>query len=706
MPVFNKSAKDVLSGVPLGGMGAGKMELLPNGLFNAFTFLNNWSQPLNGHVHNFPGILGYHLGIFVNGKAYLLQTVPVAGLPTVRSTRYEGSFPKAILHVDEPSLGLKLSVEVFSPWVPHDSKNSSLPCTYFSIKVKNLRSRKTDVSLLFIGRNVCGDWCVGRENRIEDTKEAVHLEFNNHVATPDDPKKGTIRFSFQKSQWKTSFIESWNAVTRNFHFRADEIRLSAWDYFSKDGQLPNTKLGYTAQGENQELCGAVAATRTFAKGEEKSWNFTATWYFPQHTIGHKYSTWFKTAADVQKYADKNRARFKLKVDQLHRLVRQLPFPGWFHDALVTNLAPFFSSSWYARDGRFVFYEAPVVCPLMGTVDVGFYGSVPLAYFFPDLEISQLMQFAKFQRPDGYIPHDLGRNCISIPSNGTTYYFWKDLNPKFALMAYRDYLWSKNEGFLKSIYPHVKKAMRWAIESDKDGDGLPDHEGADQTFDLWDFRGANSYTAGIFLAALLASRKLAEKMKDQAFASECDLRFWRGRESFDRELWNGDYFGQTCALSQLNGQWYADMLGLGDIADPRKINRALNSILAKNTSISKFGMVNSVLANNRLDTSNNHAKNIWFGMNYAFISLCLMRGLPAAKVMKPAFALWDNVTNKQKNPWNQPDMIDSKTGQYVFGDSYYRNMAIWSIPIAAAKKDTKTARILSMIRSLGRAAKNQ
>ena len=63
MPVFH-SGKESLSGVPLGGIGAGKFELLPNGLFNSFTFLNNWSCPLNGRGE-FPGVLGYHLGVFV-----------------------------------------------------------------------------------------------------------------------------------------------------------------------------------------------------------------------------------------------------------------------------------------------------------------------------------------------------------------------------------------------------------------------------------------------------------------------------------------------------------------------------------------------------------------------------------------------------------------------------------------------------------------
>ncbi len=88
---------------------------------------------------------------------------------------------------------------------------------------------------------------------------------------------------------------------------------------------------------------------------------------------------------------------------------------------------------------------------------------------------------------------------------------------------------------------------------------------------------------------------------------------------------------------------------------------------------------------------------------AYISLCLMRGFPLNKVLKPAHALWDNVVRRQRNPWNQPDMIDSKTGRYVFGDAYYRNMAIWAIPIAYAKRDKRTAEILSLLKTHSRKA---
>lgn len=701
MPVY--TAKDRMkSGLPLGGIGAGKIELLPNGLFNAATFQNNWSAPLMGS-NGYPGILGFHLGLFTEygidskKKAFLLQTVPLHGIPHVGGIRYGGTFPKVELIYGEPDLPVEAALEAFSPWIPSDMKNSSLPCVLFTLKVKNKKPFPVRAGFLFIGRNLCGEWCVGRRNRVYDEPGALHLEFSNEDPSPQDPRQGTFRVTFKKEGWETSFLESWNAVTKNFSFKSEDIWLPAWDRFKEGGVLPNTKRGWVVLGENQELCGALAAVREIAPGDEKQLSFSFSWYFPRHPVGHRYQKWFKGAGDVARYALAHKEPLERKVNRFQKAVFSLPFPKWFCSALLTNLAPFFSSTWYGRDGSFAFYEAPVVCPLMGTLDVGFYGSIPLSYFFPELEISQIMQFARAQREDGYIPHDLGKNRIDLPSDGTTFYQWKDLNPKFILMAYRDFLWSGNRKFLQAIYPHAKKALGWSLSKDHDGNGLPDHEGADQTFDLWEFHGVNAYTSSLFLAALLACERMATRMKDAAFAKECRLHFKKGSTSFEKELWNGRYFGDFCALSQLNGQWYASLLGLGYIADRRKIQRALSVVLARNSRHSDFGMVNSVHADGRLDRSNDHSRNVWSGMNYAFISLCAVEGFPLNNLLKQAEKIWDNVTLLQKSPWNQPDTIDSKTGHFVFGDSYYRNMAIWAIPIAFAMRNKKTASILRSLR---------
>jgi uncharacterized protein (DUF608 family) len=707
MPSY-KHTDDVKSGVPLGGIGAGKIEILPNGLFNAFTIENNWSSPINGNGR-YPGILGYHLGFSVESqdglgspkKSFLLQTAPLLDIPRARSIHYEGIFPRAVLNYECPVSGLDVSLEAFSPWIPSDAKHSALPCVFFNLKVKNRRDFPMKVGFIFMGRNLSGDWCVGRRNQIDDQKETLDLEFQNVDPSPYDSRNGALRFSFLKEGWGMSYLESWNAVTKNFCFDPQNISMKAWDLFVKEDRLPDLKNGEVAQGENQELCGAIAASQVISGKSDAALSFTASWYFPKSPLGHQYQNWFKSAGQVSRYVSPKRAFLRNQVKKVEEAVFSLPFPGWFNDALLTNLAPFFSSTWYVKDGRFAFYEAPVVCPLMGTLDVGFYGSIPLSYFFPELELSQITQFAKAQREDGYIPHDLGRNRLDIPSNGTTFYQWKDLNSKFILMVYRDYLWSGNLSFLKSMFPHVQKAADWVLKTDKDGNGLPDDEGADQTFDLWEFHGTNAYTSSLFLAALLACEKIARILKSAAFAKISHERFLKGSKNFEKELWNGKYFGDTCSLSQLNGQWYADLLGLGTIADPQKIKKALETILSYNSKHSLFGMVNSVCADKTLDISNDHSKNVWSGMNYAFMSLCIFRGFGLNNLLKEAHKIWDNLILVQRSPWNLPDTIDSKTGQFVFGDSYYRNMAIWSIPIAFARRDKKTAAILESLKRLGK-----
>jgi len=210
------TSKDgIHSGVPLGGLGAGKLELTPDGLLNNFTFQNNWSNPLSGST-DYPGVLGFHFGVRSGKKAALLQTAPIVGLPHVRHIRYEGIFPRAKLKFEEPALGLQVVLEAFSPWLPGDVKNSSLPACIFKITLTNRKKIPVDAGFIFMGRNVSGDWCVGRQNRIHLQKNAVHLEFKNVYPPKQDARSGSLCFSFMTRGWDFSFMESWNAATRNF----------------------------------------------------------------------------------------------------------------------------------------------------------------------------------------------------------------------------------------------------------------------------------------------------------------------------------------------------------------------------------------------------------------------------------------------------------------------------------------------------------
>jgi non-lysosomal glucosylceramidase len=123
-------------------------------------------------------------------------------------------------------------------------------------------------------------------------------------------------------------------------------------------------------------------------------------------------------------------------------------------------------------------------PYYSTLDVRFYGSMPLLKFWPDVDKQELRQFAatvpkledekliwdwktqeekklifRLRKKKGAVPHDLGApeedpffkvNQFSWQDTND----WKDLNSKFVLMIYRDYVFTgrKDKKFLRIPRP--------------------------------------------------------------------------------------------------------------------------------------------------------------------------------------------------------------------------------------------------------------
>jgi len=204
MPIYT-SDQNVKSGVPLGGIGAGKLEIFPSGVIDNFTFLNNTHKPLeSSDPKGIKGIPGFHFGIFVKDKgkkiARLLQTPGVSGIAGVESIKFRGVFPFASLDYQDDELPVSVALEAFSPFVRGDEKNSGMPCAIFKFKVTNPFSRAITVSLLGVGRNIIGEWAVGRFNQIADSKDALSLYFYNKKAQSSDPSAGEMALSILKDK--------------------------------------------------------------------------------------------------------------------------------------------------------------------------------------------------------------------------------------------------------------------------------------------------------------------------------------------------------------------------------------------------------------------------------------------------------------------------------------------------------------------------
>lgn len=716
-----QSSDPLVSGLPLGGYGCGALQVFPDGTRGLFTGLNNWEQPL-GQLHMFrPGSAADFrhanpFGVFVAWKdrrvAKLLQRSPLANCPVITSITTEAEFPIARLSFQDPDIPIHLELVHFSPFIPYDYKHSSLPVVFSVFRLTNPTSVPVDAAILACCVNVVGSWNVGRYNRVVRRGGRVGLECLRRYHGPQDERMGELALvtdwpsGTRAGKQEVTYLASWWYATHPFRANYDDRRLEAWHWFAQDGRLPNVAKGAEAMGELDEPMGALAVRLQLPPGQTRELAWSFSWFMPHHSYGHQYARWFRRAWDVAEYAGTRRTTLLAKTQAWQHQIHRAGLPEWLTDGLINAVSVYTAASWWTRDGRFAIYENPVKWPLMDSLDVRYYGTLPLACWFPKFEQSTLLQFARAQRPDGRIPHDLGKAQLDCPSDGTTSGPpWKDLAPKFALMAYRDFLWSGNRQFLRRIYPAVKRAMSWEFTTDRNHDGLPDNEGADSTYDLWPFYGASAYTSSIFLAALRATERLARLMGDRTFAQVCQRWFRHGARSFEDKLWTGSYYlaaqqddgsaYDACIAGQLNGQWYAHLLGLGYLCPQEHVRKAVQTMLALNGQASPFGAVNAVFPGGRVDTSSFHAKNIWAGETYVLCALAIYEGL-AEEALVLAQKMWRTFAEHTKNIWSQPDVINAKDGSLGDGELYPRNVAMWAIPFALARTD---ARVRAMLTAL-------
>lgn len=709
------TSKDPLqSGLPLGGIGAGSMQIFADGTRGVFTGLNNWEKPL-GQLHWFrAGNAGDYrasnpFAVFMtDGKrkvARLLQTVSLDSCPTVDSISFEASFPVATLHFKDREFLCPLTLKAFSPFLHHDSKGSAIPGVVYTFHAQNTTKKKLTLSLLSSGVNVNGRWNVGRYNTVVKKRGLVAITFHKNHPHPRDEKVGLLSLSTDEADGEVSYWGQWPYIRTPFKGNGEDRRFDAWASFSDSGTLPDSDVHQEAMGECDEWMGALAVRFSLKPGQEKEISFYYTWHMPNHYLGHIYEKWFNDSIDVAVYLKKNKKTDLRKVERWQKVLNRSLLPEWLKEGMIQSLSVISAASWWTKDNQFSMYENPVKWPLMDSLDVRYYGTTPLLLFFPDLERNTMLLFKKYQRKDGRIPHDLGWAQLDCPSDGTTAgHPWKDLSTKYALMAYRDSLWVGNRDFLKVLYPSVKRAMQWEFKADKDNDGLPENEGRDSTYDLWDFYGVSSYTANITLASLVATAKMALSMEDFAFARECQEKFEKGKESFDEKLWNGSYYMaartgskiyDACVLGQLNGQWYAHHLGLGYLSRRENIKKAVSTILRLNGRVSRYGAVNSVFKNGRIDRSNHHSENIWVGETYAFSALAVEEGF-VREGLALAEKTWKNFTENVFNVWYQPDVVYAKDGKAADGELYVRNLALWTIAFALARKNRSIAGALKAL----------
>lgn len=149
---FTKANYAGRSGIVLGGLGTGTIEIRPNGSLEEWQIFNNIATPYQSPRSFFA------VRVKEEGKSAIARVLQLdhEALPPVEKIAYKGEFPFAWLTYSDKALPIRIEMTAFSPFIPHDYKNSALPLAFFRFKLKNTSSKKCEASLLFSAQNMVG----------------------------------------------------------------------------------------------------------------------------------------------------------------------------------------------------------------------------------------------------------------------------------------------------------------------------------------------------------------------------------------------------------------------------------------------------------------------------------------------------------------------------------------------------------------------
>jgi non-lysosomal glucosylceramidase len=741
------------AGVPIGGLGTGSIGRTFRGDFA------RWHLEVGTHRFRPSPVDGFaiHVGA-ADGEAarttFLSALRPeglpagVAALPPGRGT-YHALFPRAWQSFESDDLGVRLVGEQLSPVIAHDLESSALPLGVFDFWIENPASEPRTVGLLLtwedpvssLGLHVGGGT---HEQRASKSASGVVL------GSPRDAPTG-LRGTFAIAAGSEPGL----SVRGRVGLDARALR-DSWLAFSRGGTLddaadaPPDPMGDASAADPEPgatRSAALSVTATLGPGESRAIRFALAWDMPTVEFGagrrwwKRYTrTWGRSgdrAWDLAEHALERASAWRSAIEAWQAPILDDPErPGWYRSALFNELYYLVdgASFWEAGEvggvepdpddpGRFALIEC-VDYPFYDTVDVDFYASFALLRLFPQLEMGGIRDLlaavpvddrepvtietsgvAAPRKIGGTVPHDLGGPADDPFHRPNWYRFrdvngWKDLAPKLVLQVWRDAVAAGPDGddLIRAAWPTVDGVLRRLALADRDGDGLPEHEGIpDQTYDTWPMHGPSAYGGSLWLAALAAAVAMAERLGDSEAARRWEGWFERGQISFDVRLWRGDRYAydggggassDSIMADQLAGQWYADATGLGDIVDRARVQTALRTIHRSNVRAFRggtMGAVNGMRPDGTVDATSEQSAEVWVGTTYALAAFMIGRGLVEEgwETARGAAA----VTYERGLWFRTPEAYDAD-GNFR-ASLYLRPLAIWAIEEALERRARAT-----------------
>ncbi|MDX1994720.1 MAG: GH116 family glycosyl hydrolase [bacterium] len=660
------------SGIALGGIGTGGVELRHDGIFTCWHIFNNLPFASGARFpfadesmlffivrYQVPGkpprmkLLQIDQGIDAGGIELFHYTFPwMRGIERITS---RASFPFTTLTFTASDMPFDVVLEAFSPFIPHDVKNSALPGFYCNFHILPHNDQPVDVMLMATQRNAVG----------YDVQQKQYVNRLHQHGTAVIAEATVSGLSAEHATTGSQLLASLDPGTT--HYLGWEARHGFYEWALRHDRLPNlddTAGRNTLNPETEQVTARERSYNTLAvshtlHGKAIEQTFIVGWYFPNlysevrgedaaKREGNFYANHFGSALEVVAYlADKAHA-LTARTRDFHAAFFDSTIPEPILDQINSHLNTLITSTWLTQDGKFALQEGLTATGYWGpmsTIDVAVYGSVPVLALFPSLDKAMLRTHCAVQLESGEISHGIDRNFDhfehetrpNVPSR-------VDLSAQYTILVLRHALWTGDLAFLREMWESVQKALDYVVrERDANGDCLPDIDGVNSSYDNLSMHGAAAFTSSLWLSALTHTIECADLLEDRKAAARYAQLLEQARLQHDRKLWTGRYYrlyndrdGKTglidegCLTDQLIGDWCNRLTGVQPLIEPDRIRSILETIYhysfeadlgIRNCSWPGDAYLHDVPSDCWWDQAN----TVWTGSNFAFASHLLYEG---------------------------------------------------------------------------------
>jgi len=579
---------------PIGGIGAGMFCLEGTGAIshlsvrNILQFFNepctfaalcvkgekNVARVLEGPVPGWKifGVAGTGNG--ASGMSY--------GLPRFKEASFLARFPFGTVTLEDPQIPLAVALTGWSPFIPGDADNSSLPVGGLEYSFSNSTDSTVEAVFSFNTKNFMAT--AEDNNGVRAIKNGFILFQDGTEAKPED--RGAMAV----------FVDDDNAVVDHSWFRGgwwDAVTLT-WKNIQEANLMANPPQEGTSPGASLFL------PLTIPPGENRTVRLMLAWYVPVTNLRYGkdpegalktesaaccsspyHAPWYAGRfKDIEEVADFWRLKYDLlreKSALFRDTFYDMTLPEEVVEAVAANLTILKSPTVLRQtDGRLWCFEGCSddrgCCPGSCTHVWNYAQAIP--HLFPDLERS--LRRTEFNESQDERGHQTFRSALPVRAVAHDFYAASDGQLGGIMKVHRDWRISGDRAWLKMLWPNVRLSLDYCIRTwDPRGKGVleePHHN----TYDI-EYWGPDGHCGSFYLGALQAAIEMGAALGEDVSSYRGLLE--KGIQVLESELYNGEYFIQKIRTEGLdakfepldyssNGPGYSDVINILNREGPK------------------------------------------------------------------------------------------------------------------------------------------